>query len=570
MDNSNRPRRGRPNRRHPASATITRSRSRSPSLPATVRWNLDNPANWDIPVLRQKLQELGIVVPTSGMTKKTLLSLYHANVYENISDGVVDEQVRPRASHVMSTPAMPAARPARSISPELVQPTLILRNNNSGRPRIRVRNPAPAVTSSTTLEHQNVTLDSLAADFAARGTVGTDTGGAVTSLHALGDSGISGITRAELGLLRNSAESTRGSSAISGNTREMSADIMTSGTHTSAVNNVEFLQRELIELRELVSDLRQPGTVPSTATAPFSTIAATGVPVLYTSFATGLPVAPDSLPYVENVSASMRKQIVEGKLVNLAALLIPHSEAPDCRTTEFDGLIYKIRDDPRLNKILTLGEFISAFTVYRNVLCESFPHRRIELDAYLRHIVQLATQYGGSLFYEYHRMFASKSAAWVAKGVLVNWALLDTTLYCTVTSGHRTRSCSICQSLAHASDMCPTLRVDNSGPVRRGSTSNRFSPYDRNNSNNSNNSNNRNLDSYGRTRQFHNNAEVCNNFNYKTCFRGKSCHFTHVCVKCKSTSHGSSQCGEGKKSQSRNHSPSPDSGKNSDKSNKKP
>ena len=117
------------------------------------------------------------------------------------------------------------------------------------------------------------------------------------------------------------------------------------------------------------------------------------------------------------------------------------------------------------------------------------------------------------------------------KGVLINWGLIDTRLYCTVTSGHITRACNICQSLMHASDMYPSLRVDAPGHFRR-QLSYRQGPYDRKVSN----------DSFGRSRIHVNGVEACNNFNYRNCTRGRTCHFGHFCIKCKEAGHGISRC----------------------------
>jgi hypothetical protein len=499
------PTRGRPPRRQVSDDTVhgghTRStvratRSRSPSLAASVRWDPDNPQNWDMPVLRNKLFNIGIVAPT-GVDKKFLLKLYTANFSENAhynKDGGLTDTV-----HVREFPETETT------------PTLVLRTNNSGRPRTQVRATTPA--DDVYLRPDVTNLDATAASIveAVRWPTSVPSDISVTSRARPEDN-----------------------SAVSVEPRDF--HIATSASTLPTITAMAEIQKELNELRGMVSHMRQG--MPNTVEMPAVTVTAATPTLLLRS----TPVAPDSLPQVETVSTSMRKLIVEGKLVNLAALLIPHSEAPDCRTTEIEGVIYKLRDDPRLNKTLTLGEFIAAFSAYKNVLCDTYLHRRAEMDAYERQIVQIARQYGGTLFYDYHRLFASKAAAWVAKGVLVNWGLLDTTLYCTVTSGHRTRACSICHSLMHEADMCPTLRVDLSGnSARRGASSYRPSssgPYDRQRNTNPN------VDTNGRSRQFVNNMEVCNNFNLRSCYRGPSCHFAHICLKCKSSGHGSSTCGD--------------------------
>ena len=54
------------------------------------------------------------------------------------------------------------------------------------------------------------------------------------------------------------------------------------------------------------------------------------------------------------------------------------------------------------------GFLTKSFTsgVFRDVICEGFPERRVELDTYLAIIADLALSYGGGLFYEYHRGFS--------------------------------------------------------------------------------------------------------------------------------------------------------------------
>ena len=92
--------------------------------------------------------------------------------------------------------------------------------------------------------------------------------------------------------------------------------------------------------------------------------------------------ASNSLPDIEVVSSNTRKQITEGKLVNLAVLLMPKAESSDYRQTEFNGQSFQLREDPRINRTLTLVEFITAFGVYKNVLCEPQTLRRAEMDKY--------------------------------------------------------------------------------------------------------------------------------------------------------------------------------------------
>lgn len=119
--------------------------------------------------------------------------------------------------------------------------------------------------------------------------------------------------------------------------------------------------------------------------------------------------AAESLPFIETVHPTLRKQIVEGKDINLAALLIPYYTGYHADSSEL--VKEKDKPDPRLQNSLTLPQFIQAFGIYKNILCEVHPSRREELDLYERDIVDMASRYGGKGFYEYHRMFSAEAAA---------------------------------------------------------------------------------------------------------------------------------------------------------------
>jgi hypothetical protein len=69
-------------------------------------------------------------------------------------------------------------------------------------------------------------------------------------------------------------------------------------------------------------------------------------------------ISPEDLPHLDLISTPLRRQILEGKDVNLAALLIPYFECADW-------------DDQRLKRSLTIQEFITAFGRYKRVMCEA-------------------------------------------------------------------------------------------------------------------------------------------------------------------------------------------------------
>ena len=84
-----------------------------------------------------------------------------------------------------------------------------------------------------------------------------------------------------------------------------------------------------------------------------------------------------SLPFVETVSPAIRRQVIEGKDVNLAVLLIPYYTGPMSNDEKIDTYYCSNqKPDPRLNKCLNIIEFIQAFGTYKNIMCEAFPNRR--------------------------------------------------------------------------------------------------------------------------------------------------------------------------------------------------
>ena len=78
----------------------------------------------------------------------------------------------------------------------------------------------------------------------------------------------------------------------------------------------------------------------------------------------------------EIVSPNLRNQILSGKDINLALLLMPNNDnLTEYRRIDLNGIEYSMRPgDPRLARNLSLGEFIIAFARYRNIICEVMPH----------------------------------------------------------------------------------------------------------------------------------------------------------------------------------------------------
>ena len=246
-------------------------------------------------------------------------------------------------------------------------------------------------------------------------------------------------------------------------------------------------------------------------------------------------VPSDSLPHVDIISPSVKKDIIMGKDINLASLLIPgyRTDAMDRHLVQGSEIIpLKALSDSRLNRALTLPEFILAFEIYKNVMCEAYPQRRVELDSYQRNIVEMSNKFGGLAFYEYHRAFSARSASLLQNhNIKINWGLKDTNLFCMTFAGQTAISCRICNSKIHTTQFCPqssqiTPKFRQNDPPMTYAR-----PVRRDN----------HLDTSGRVRVMHGEREICNNFNSSRGCSRSPCSYSHVCTQCKKP-HPSFKC----------------------------
>ena len=60
---------------------------------------------------------------------------------------------------------------------------------------------------------------------------------------------------------------------------------------------------------------------------------------------------------------------------------------------------------------LSQTEFATAFVRYKDVMLECFPEWSGELDAYLAHILGLASSYTGNVYWHYQSLFTKKAAS---------------------------------------------------------------------------------------------------------------------------------------------------------------
>ncbi|CAC5421700.1 unnamed protein product [Mytilus coruscus] len=117
--------------------------------------------------------------------------------------------------------------------------------------------------------------------------------------------------------------------------------------------------------------------------------------------------------------------------VSAVFLLIPaHENSSDAQQIEADGSILRFKSkDHRLQRDLSIQEYIEAFNIFKNIVCE-FEDRRVELEIFLQDIIEMATKFKGNIFYEYHKAFAKKAAAIkLTKGLTTDWSIRDEKLY---------------------------------------------------------------------------------------------------------------------------------------------
>lgn len=243
-------------------------------------------------------------------------------------------------------------------------------------------------------------------------------------------------------------------------------------------------------------------------------------------------VASGDLPHVELISSQLKQDIIHGKDVNLASLLIRGYTSEWERSQRFvvtvdEAIPLKPLKDHRLARSLTIQEFVKAFISYRNVMCDAFPNRRWELDMYLQTIVGFSDDYGGIMFYEYHKDFSARAATMLHDyGIKVDWSKRDYDLFSKHFAGCRANACSLCACVTHKAAFCPLSADGNSNNNKRFRNNNYSSTSD----------------SAGRPKNFADGKEICNNFNGKGCNRGSQCYYVHACNICKTVGHHQGQC----------------------------
>lgn len=214
----------------------------------------------------------------------------------------------------------------------------------------------------------------------------------------------------------------------------------------------------------------------------------------------------ESLPLVETISPQLRQQITAGKDINLASVLIPYYVPTEDKPQS------EQKNDYQLQRSLSLGEFIQAFGIYKNVMCEAYPQRRVELDLYERDIIDMATRYPGKGFYEYHRQFSLMAASHLRfNNIMVDWSVRNNTLFCNIFANAKAQSCTHCHSTLHLTNFCAMAATQKTEKLQL----------------------EREVDSYGRKRLYHAGKEICNNFNGTRGCQLSRCRNAHICLDCR-------------------------------------
>ncbi|VDI44945.1 Hypothetical predicted protein [Mytilus galloprovincialis] len=224
------------------------------------------------------------------------------------------------------------------------------------------------------------------------------------------------------------------------------------------------------------------------------------------------------------VAPSIKKQIIEGRDINLATLLAPKYDKPQNKTMQSRDLqlSFPNKKDVRLSHNLSIEEFNRAFRKYRNIMGKAFPQKKVELEQYEVDINEISQNYG-PCFYTYHKMFSAKAAAAIVEhNIVINWSKVDDKLLNLVTHNVQSRACTHCGEFDHTSKFCEKAKHGNP-TLSQGAT------------------NIRNTDKRGRPVSNIAGAELCNNYNYGTCYR-RECKFMHACSQCGSSGHGMKTC----------------------------
>ena len=236
-------------------------------------------------------------------------------------------------------------------------------------------------------------------------------------------------------------------------------------------------------------------------------------------------IASHLLPTINNVTPHHYHEIISGRDFNLAKLLIPDGDDFNQKEILLSGgeaVPVQQRRDPRLNKMLSLPDFVHAYNIWYRVMIEQYPHRALELDQYRSNICELSRDFGIQ-YYQYHKLFSAKAAAALLNhGHKVDWSVIDVDLHLKVFAGRRANACQLCQGVDHPTDYCPQKFE---GGLRH-----------------SNKSTAKTFEKTHKRQKLEDGVEICERHNNNRCHYGESCDYHHVCSLCHSKYHIKGEC----------------------------
>ncbi len=233
---------------------------------------------------------------------------------------------------------------------------------------------------------------------------------------------------------------------------------------------VDSMEKAISSTSVVESTSQPPPTIPA-APAPLAAAQHTvgvgalgGSPLGQAINSNGKRISSSLVPEIDIVPPNVKKDILLGKDINLAVLLLPLHERQHASHLNGeiqvgdDTFILKAKRDNRMNINLTIGDFVKAFNIYKNVIVEEQPGRRAELDAYLSNMIRMASQFPGFIYYNYHREFSARAAdLWINHNIPLDWSELDPRIASRHTAGCKANACSICQSHDHSTDFCASF-----------------------------------------------------------------------------------------------------------------
>ncbi|CAC5395185.1 unnamed protein product [Mytilus coruscus] len=324
---------------------IMASRRNSRNQPYSNRHlDLNNPDNWTSQQLRIKLQQLGIVVP-KNVAKTVLKQFYLENKDRQNSNGniALNEEHVSDPEHVVLNPIAQHSGSASALAPDSTA------NVTDG-----LRNPTADESSS-------------------RSDVNESTGSA--QFDSVGGNNMAAIIQSFSIVSQSVAQ------CASGLQQTVSLIANQKSTESGPAKKFDLAQWYQNRNMEDVP-LAVHGSVQNRPTLPLSTTPSLGY--LSTTVCPTAGVRSDAFSNVDIVAPSLQRSIIEGKDVNLGALLIPNFESPVNHSIIADGVHVNLANkaDPRLNRHLSIQEFIQAFGKFKRIMCGAYPDRRVELDAY--------------------------------------------------------------------------------------------------------------------------------------------------------------------------------------------